>query len=51
MYFFYLFILLGLLFSIFLKDLKNNYVILKLVFIGVILYLLFFEGGCFCYLI
>lgn len=51
MHFFYLLTLLGLLFSIPLKDSKNNYAILKLAFIGAILYLLLFEGGRSRYLI
>ncbi|MCV2498195.1 hypothetical protein [Melissococcus plutonius] len=51
MHSFYLLTLLGLLFSVPLKDRENKITILKLAFIGAILYLLFFEGGRSRYLI
>lgn len=47
----YLFTLIGMLFSISLKDKGNKLAILKLAFIGAILYLLLFEGGRSRYLI
>lgn len=51
MHFFYLVTLIGMAVTIFLRDRTTLLAILKLTFIGMILYLLFFEGGRSRYLI